>query len=39
VGWLAWASGAGRTLHDIDMEIDRPGGLVRRVVKFLRDRV
>lgn len=39
VGLLAWASGAGRTLHDIDLEIDRPGGLVRRIVNFLRDRL
>jgi cell division protein FtsA len=39
VGLLTWASGTGRTLHDIDLEIDRPAGLVRRVVKFLRDRV
>ncbi len=38
VGLLAWASGAGRTLHDIDLESERPNGLVRRVVNFLRDR-
>jgi cell division protein FtsA len=39
VGLLAWASGAGRKLHDIDLEIDQPSGLVGRMVKFLRDRV
>jgi cell division protein FtsA len=39
VGLLAWASGAGRSLADIDLDADRPGGLIRRVVNFLRDRV
>ncbi len=39
VGMLAWASGAGRTLHDIDLEAEQPGGLARRIVKFLRDRL
>ncbi len=38
-GLLAWASGAGRTLADIDLEDARPPGLVRRIVDFLRDRV
>ncbi len=39
VGLLAWASGEGRTLHDIELDGDRPGGWVRRLVNFLRDRV
>jgi cell division protein FtsA len=39
VGLLTWTSGAGRTLHDIDLDADRPGGLIRRVVNFLRERV
>jgi cell division protein FtsA len=36
---LAWAAGAGRSLHDIDLEPDRPGGMIRRVINFLRERV
>ncbi len=39
VGLLAWASGAGRAFPDIDLDADRPGGLIRRIVNFLRDRV
>ncbi|MGI4748714.1 MAG: cell division protein FtsA [Janthinobacterium lividum] len=39
VGLLAWAAGAGRTLHDIDFNEPRPPGLVRRLVEFLRERV
>lgn len=39
VGLLAWASGAGRHLHDIDLEPERSGGMLRRLVNFLRDRV
>jgi cell division protein FtsA len=39
VGLLAWASGAGRTLPDIDLDADRPGGMIRRIVNFLRERV
>lgn len=39
VGLLAWAAGEGRTLHDIDLEAGEQGGLVRRVVNFLRDRL
>jgi cell division protein FtsA len=38
VGLLAWASGEGRTAMDIDVDADRPGGLLRRIVNFLRDR-
>jgi cell division protein FtsA len=39
VGLLAWASGAGRSLADIDLDADRPGGMIRRIVNFLRERV
>ena len=39
VGLLAWAAGAGRSLADIDLDADRPGGMIRRIVNFLRDRV
>jgi cell division protein FtsA len=39
VGLLAWAAGEGRTLSDIDLDADRPSGLWRRLVNFLRERV
>jgi cell division protein FtsA len=39
VGLLAWAAGAGRQLPDIDLDADRGGGLIRRIVNFLRERV
>jgi cell division protein FtsA len=39
VGLLAWAAGEGRTLHDLDLDADRPHGLLRRFVNFLRERV
>ena len=38
VGLLAWASGAGRQLADIDLELPSGGGRFRRLVNFLRDR-
>jgi cell division protein FtsA len=38
-GLLSWAAGEGRTMRDIDLESDRPAGLLRRLVAFLRDRV
>ena len=38
-GLLAWASGGGRPLHDIDLIPDRPAGLFRKVVNFLKERV
>jgi cell division protein FtsA len=38
-GLLAWAAGEGRTLHDIDLATERPGGILRRIVDFLRERV
>jgi cell division protein FtsA len=38
-GLLSWAAGEGRTMRDIDLDSDRPTGLLRRVVAFLRDRV
>jgi cell division protein FtsA len=39
VGLLAWASGSGRSFADIDLDADRPGGIIRRIVNFLRERV
>ncbi len=38
VGLLAWAAGEGRALVDIDLDAERPNGLLRRVVNFLRER-
>ncbi|MCW3477896.1 cell division protein FtsA [Limobrevibacterium gyesilva] len=39
VGLLAWTAGEGRTLHDLDLDAERPSGLLRRFVNFLRERV
>ena len=39
VGLLAWAAGEGRSLHDIEPDLERPGSWVRRIVNFLRERV
>jgi cell division protein FtsA len=38
-GLLAWASGEGRPLADVEVADDRPRGALRRVAAFLRDRV
>ena len=38
-GLLAWASGGGRRLSDIELTDDRPPTLLRRIVNFLRERV
>ena len=38
-GLLAWAAGEGRTIHDIDLDEERPTGLFRRFVNFLKERV
>jgi len=38
-GMLAYAAGAGRTLHDIDFDEPPASGLLRRLVSFLRERV
>ncbi len=38
VGLLAWAGGEGRALVDIDLDAEHSGGLLRRIVNFLRDR-
>jgi cell division protein FtsA len=38
-GLLAWAAGDGRAMHDIDLEIERPAGLFRRIVNFLKERL
>ncbi|MGI4976499.1 MAG: cell division protein FtsA [Janthinobacterium lividum] len=38
-GLLAWASGSGRPLGDLDLDAERPAGLMRRIVNFLREKV
>ena len=38
-GLLTWATGAGRHLADLDLTDDRPAGVLRRFVSFLRERV
>jgi cell division protein FtsA len=38
-GLLAWASGVGRTMQDIDFETERPAGMIGRFVNFLRERL
>jgi cell division protein FtsA len=38
-GLLAWASGEGRIMHDVDLDVERPAGFVRRIVNFLKERV
>lgn len=38
-GLLAWAAGDGRTMQDIDLEVERPAGLLRRIIEFLKERV
>jgi len=38
-GLLSWASGEGRTMQDVDLEAERPAGLIRRIVNFLKERV
>jgi cell division protein FtsA len=38
-GLLAWSAGEGRAMQDVDLEVERPAGFVRRIVNFLRERV
>jgi cell division protein FtsA len=38
-GLLTWAAGDGRSMQDIDLNPERPSGLMRRIVNFLRERV
>ncbi len=38
-GLVAWAAGEGRSLHDLDFDTDRPTGMLRRIINFLKDRV
>jgi len=38
VGLLAWAGGDGRPVMDIDLDSERRGGMLRKIVNFLRDR-
>jgi cell division protein FtsA len=35
-GLLAWAAGDGRAINDMDFEPERPRGVMRRMVEFLR---
>jgi cell division protein FtsA len=39
IGLLSWAAGEGRLLQNIDLDAGRPGGLLRRIVDFLRDKI
>ncbi len=39
VGLLHWASGAGRSLADVNLDDDAPEGLMRRIVHFIRNRL
>ena len=39
VGLLHWASGAGRSLVDINLDDDTPPSLLRRIINFIRERV
>ncbi len=39
VGLLAWTAGEGRSVVDLNPDLERPGGWVRRIVNFLRERV
>jgi len=39
LGMLLWAAGEGRALSDIDLEMSRPNGILRRIIDFLRDRL
>jgi cell division protein FtsA len=38
-GLLTWAAGEGRSMQDIDLNPERPGGFVRRFVNYLKERV
>ncbi len=38
-GLLSWAAGEGRALQDIELEARPSGGVIRRIVDFLRERV
>jgi cell division protein FtsA len=38
-GLLAWAAGEGRTMHDVDLGVERPAGFFRRLLNFLKERV
>jgi cell division protein FtsA len=38
-GLLAWASGEGRVMQDIDLEARRTSGPLKRFISFLKDRV
>ena len=38
-GLLGWAAGQGRTIQDVDLDPERPAGVFRRIVNFLKERV
>ena len=39
LGLVAWAAGDGRSPMDLDLDNERPDGMLRRVVNFLRERM
>ena len=39
VGLLGWSAGQGRLRPELDIEADQSGGMLRRIVNFLRERV
>jgi len=39
LGLLAWAGGDGRSPMDLDLESERPDGILRRIANFLRERM
>jgi cell division protein FtsA len=39
LGLLAWAGGEGRSPMDLDLDDERPNGILRRIANFLRDRM
>ena len=38
-GLLAWASGEGRAMADVDLSDEQPAGFLRRIVRFIAERV
>ncbi len=38
LGLLGWAGGEGRPLMDLDLDQERPSGVLRKIVNFLRER-
>jgi cell division protein FtsA len=38
-GLLAWAAGEGRSMQDLDLEMTRPSGPIKRFITFLKERI